>query len=365
MEVQQMGYPVLNSSDKMLETRGGMADVVRLNYCLRTANRVLWHIGSVKAGDPKSLYEAISGIDWENYLSIDGYFSVDAYVRNRHVKDTRYANLTVKDAIADRMNSRFGKRPDSGPDKSKSVVFIHWVENACELYFDTSGETLARHGYRINPWKAPLQESLAAALLMASQWQLSDYFVNPMCGSGTLAIEAALMLAGIYPGAFRKNYGYMHIHGFDYSELDDLRAKHEIRGLKKFGTRIVATDNNIRALNAARKNAAQAGVSDLIRFDHADFSETFIPTGRGVVMLNPEYGERLGTIDQLEEVYGKIGDFFKKRCAGYTGYVFTGNLPLAKKIGLRTKSRSIFYNGKIECRLLEYELYQGRRESHA
>jgi putative N6-adenine-specific DNA methylase len=229
------------------------------------------------------------------------------------------------------------------------------------IYLDTSGETIAKHGYRKFPGKAPLMESLASAVLMGTTWDRGMPFVNPMCGSGTLAIEAALLARNIYPGQFRTNYGFMHTNNYRSEDWEKVKS-----GLPKQPMtfpRIIATDHDRNAIHTARKNAEAAGVADKITFVSCDFAETRLPEGPGVLILNPEYGERLGEFNDLENTYSRIGDFFKKKAQGYTGYIFTGNLDLAKRVGLRTKRRIPFFNARIECRLLEYELYSGSRKN--
>jgi putative N6-adenine-specific DNA methylase len=207
-------------------------------------------------------------------------------------------------------------------------------------------------------------EALAAGTILASRWDRQSPFVNPMCGSGTLAIEAALLATNRFPGLLRENFAFQHIQGYDVAmykrEQEALFAKvSTVEGLK-----IVATDLSEDAIHISKINAGLAGVSHLIEFTGCDFSETPLPeTETGIVMFNPEYGERLGEVDALEETYGRIGDFMKQQCKGYTGYIFTGNLELARKIGLKPKRRIEFYTGKIDCRLLEYELYAGSRRT--
>lgn len=208
-----------------------------------------------------------------------------------------------------------------------------------------------------------MQETLAAAVIMASKWNGSGHFINPMCGSGTLAIEAAFMGLNRAPGLLRDNFGFMHLKGFNESLWKELRAQAKKEAGKAVKLRIIATDIRKEAVEAARKNAATAGVKHLIEFSVCDYSETPIPDGGGIVILNPEYGERMGKIHELESVYKGIGDFFKQKCGGYTGYIFTGNFELAKKVGLRSKRRVQFFNGGIECRLLEYELYAGSKKN--
>jgi putative N6-adenine-specific DNA methylase len=207
-----------------------------------------------------------------------------------------------------------------------------------------------------------MQETLAAAVVMAAGWNGKGHFVNPMCGSGTLAIEASLMALNRAPGLLRNNFGFMHIRGFDRQLWEDLRSEAKRAAKKAIPHRIIATDITEEAVEAARKNAATAGVEHLIEFGVCDYADTVVPEGSGVVILNPEYGARMGKIKELERVYAGIGNFFKQKCTGYTGYIFTGNLPLAKKVGLRTKRKIRFFNSGIECRLLEYELYEGSRK---
>ena len=278
-----------------------------------------------------------------------------------------YANLKVKDAIVDRISEATGSRPDSGKEKDKVVVQFYWKDDFCRLYLNTSGKKLSDRGYRKMPHQAPLRESLAAAIIMATGYDGSMPLVCPMCGSGTLAIEAALIASKRAPGLLRSNYGFMHLKYFDEQKWRQMRTdalkKSKARGGKSTvkPARIIATDIDVEAVEAARKNAMTAGVSHLIDFDVCDFAETVIPPGPGIIVMNPEYGLRLGEIEKLNDTYKRIGDFFKQKCAGYTGYIFTGNPALSKKVGLRTSRRIEFYNANIECRLLKYELYAGTK----
>ncbi|OEJ99708.1 THUMP domain-containing class I SAM-dependent RNA methyltransferase [Roseivirga misakiensis] len=361
-ELESLDYDVQSQNISEVEISGYMDDCMRLNMYLRTANRVLFQIQRFRANNANELYKKIKAIPWEKYLDNDGYISITSYVRNESITDDRFANVRVKDAIADRMIEVTGKRPNSGPDRDKTVIHLYWKDDKVRIYFDTSGQTISKHGYRQIPFKAPMIESLAASTIIASGWDKKSTFVNPMCGSGTLAIEAALMAINKAPGLMRDNFGFMHIKGYDedgwkgYQRLAGLQVK-EAPDFK-----IVASDLSKNALWAANQNAKKAGVSNLIEFHLCDFRKTPIPIEVGTLMMNPEYGERLGADKDLEAHYAEIGDFFKKSCQGYTGFVFTGNLNLAKRIGLRTSARTPFFNGRIECRLLKYELYQGTKK---
>lgn len=360
-ELEGLNFTITKENRMSLETEGTMIDCMKLNLHLRTGHRVLYLLKTFQAEGPDELYKELVKIPWENYLDTEGYFSIISEVENAKILDTRFASLKSKDAIADRMSEKCGQRPDSGPDKHKSVIYLYWKNEEVTIYLDSSGETIAKHGYRKIPYKAPLQESLAASIIAATNWDGKSNFINPMCGSGTLAIEAALIATNKAPGLLRSNFGFMHFKGYDAEAWEALRKEARLATLKVTTGKIIATDISEEALDAALKNAMTAGVNHLIEFKKCDFRETPIPSDGGVVVLNPEYGERLGEESELENVYKEIGDFFKQKCKGYTGYIFTGNFSLAKKIGLKSKRRIEFYNGKIDCRLLEFELYEGTR----
>lgn len=363
-EILQLGFPVLSETIAGIATEGTIDDTLRLNLHLRTGHRVLFLIKEFIAREAEALYRSLSDIPWEDYIAEDGYVCVTSSVDNPSIRDSRYANVKSKDAIVDRINKKCGRRPDSGPDKNRTVVNLYWKNEDCSVYFDTSGESLSKRGYRKLLVTAPMQETLAAAVILATGWNSISNFINPMCGSGTLAIEAALIGLNRAPGLLRNNYGFMHLKGFNESLWDDLRTRAKKEAKKTIDCRIIATDINKEAVETAKKNAATAGVERLIEFDVCDYAETTVPEGKGIVILNPEYGERMGMIKELENVYKGIGDLFKQKCSGYTGYIFTGNPGLAKKVGLRAKQRIQFFNGAIECRLLEYELYEGSRKNN-
>ncbi len=403
-EIQALDFPVLSEWDTAIQTEGTLRDTLVLNLRLRTAQRVLYKMETFIVGTPGVLYQRINAMPWENLLHASGpaaYFCVTSIADNPSITDSRFVNVKVKDAIADRMRAQCGSRPDSGPDKNKAVIHVYWKNNHADVYLDTSGERLSLRGYRKIPLLAPMQETLAAAVIMAAGWTGEKNFINPMCGSGTLAIEAASIALNRAPGLLRHNYGFMHIRNFPEDFWQDLRKKARAASRKQLPARIIATDIDHEAITAARQNAQTAGVDHLIEFNLCPFEKTFVPAGEGIIVLNPPYGERMGSgrpgpaakyfrpsrettgqdrkiilhksfdksaginrsrereIKKLEALYQGIGDFFKRTGGGYQGYVFTGNPDMIKKIGLRTKRRVILYNGEIECRLLEYELYAG------
>ena len=362
LEVEELGFTVDDTFATGVELKGTVNDCIKLNLNLRCASQVLYSLYQFRCNSPEELYNKLLTYPWEKIISTEEYFSVTSHVDHPSVNNTMFTNVKVKDAIADKIRRETARRPDSGSAMDGAVINLYWWELDAEVFLDTSGETLSKHGYRKVPGKAPMLEALASATILASKWDRKTPFVNPMCGSGTVAIEAALMATNRRPGLLRKNYSFMHVIGYDTEEYN---AQMELlqRKVKEVpGLAILATDISDDAINISRINAGIAGVEDLIKFDVCDFEQTEVPAGSGVIYFNPEYGERLGELSALEVTYKRIGDFMKKKCQGYMGYIFTGNLDLAKKIGLRASRRMEFYTAKIDCRLLEYELYAGKKE---
>lgn len=369
LETESLGFTVNSTSLAGIELEGTQIDAMRLNLHLRCAYNVLFLLKEFPCRYPEDLYREVKDFPWEQMISSQELLSIVGRVETRAIDNSMFANLKVKDAIVDRIMEMTGSRPDSGKDKTGVVIQFFWKDEFCRVFLNTSGLKLSDRGYRRMPHKAPLRESLAAAIIQATGYDGTVPLVCPMCGSGTLAIEAALIATRRVPGLLRTNYGFMHTKYYDDALWQEMRTQ-ALKQSKKRGGKtdakpapIIATDIDPKAIEASRKNAMTAGVDHLIQFEVCDFADTPIPEGQGIVVLNPEYGERLGEIEQLKEIYKRIGDFFKQKCAGYTGYVFTGNLDLAKKIGLRTSKRVILYNANIECRLLKFELYSGSRKT--
>lgn len=360
-EISTLGFPVLSEITAGVLTEGSFDDTMRLNLSVRTGHRVLFSLQDFFASDSDELYQRIRLLPWEEQVPEDGYLCVTSSVDTPSIRDSRYATVKCKDAIVDRIKDKQGRRPDSGNERNRSVVHLFWKDDHCSVYLDTSGEPLSRRGYRKIPLTAPMQETLAAAVVIATGWNGVGNFINPMCGSGTLAIEAALIGLNRAPGLLRDNFGFMHLKEFNEMRWNDLREQTKKNAQKQFPGKIIATDNSPEAVEAAKKNAATAGVEHLIEFKVCDFADTPLP-GSGVIVMNPAYGERMGELQDLERLYKGIGDYFKQKCGGHTGYVFTGNPGLAKKVSLKPKRSIPFFNSGIECRLLEYELYEGTRK---
>ena len=310
-EVKSMGYKLLDKAENIVVVEGGMRDVLRLNLRLRTAHRVLVPLLRTTCRHVRELYEKVGSIDWENIFAPDGYFSVSSIVYNNTVRDTRLPSLVTKDAVCDRIRMKRGCRPDSGSDYDKGgAVFVHWNKDRAIIYIDTSGAPLSKRGYRKIPGSAPMQETLAACCIDALKWDRKSPFISPMCGSGTPAIEAALLALNRAPGSLRSRFAFMSVLGWE--QMIPGESAPRIAPRQRFGAtpeqiwkemlleasegenkadmpQIVATDISPDAVQNAQLNAHAAGVANLITFKACDFGETPVPQGgKGVVFFNPE-----------------------------------------------------------------------------
>lgn len=375
IELLDMGYKIVEVTENTVVVRGDMRDVMRLNLHLRCAHRVLVPLLRADCRNIRDLYELAYSIDWENLLEADGYFSVSSIVHNYTIRDTRLPSLYTKDAIADRMRDKCQRRPDSGGANIGAAVFVYWEKNQVIIYLDTSGEPLSKRGYRKIPGSAPMQETLAAACLMGMGWKGDKPFLSPMCGSGTPAIEAAMIALNRAPGSLKGHFAFQSIKGYNriipgesapnvaprqragaspeqiWKEMIlEAKAKEKKEGLPK----IIATDISPEAVENAHSNAIAAGVAQYIEFKACDFGDTPIPEEKGAIFFNPEYGIRLGTFEELAPIYERIGKFLSEKLNGWTGALITGNPDLARLVDLYYKTRIPFFNGPIDCRLFIY-----------
>lgn len=362
-EVIALGFSPERVFQTGVELIGTVQDCIKLNLNLRCASQVMYSLQSFSCNDPDELHKNLLSVHWEKFIGSNGYFSVTSNVFHPTISTNLFANLRVKDAIVDRMRETTQRRPTTGSAYLGAVIYLYWKNDFAEIFIDTSGETLARHGYRKLPGTAPMLEALAAASILSTRWDRAAVFINPMCGSGTLAIEAALIATNRAPGLMRDNYALMHVLGYEAEMYKKERVQLDEQIIEAPSLKIIASDISEKAIEIAKINAAAAGVDHLIDFEVCDFEQTTVPDGEGVVMFNPAYGERLGDETELQETYARIGDFLKNNCQGKMGYVFTGNLELAKAIRLKPKRRIEFFNATIDCRLLEYELYTGTKRT--
>lgn len=354
-ELQRLGVRQVTVAAGGVHFTGSRADGYRACLWLRTANRVLQPVGAFDCRNADELYQGVYGIPWEEYLTPAMTLALDASVRDSALTHSRFVALKGKDAIVDRLRDRLGRRPDIDPAAPDLPVNLHLAGNRCTASLDLAGAGLHRRGYRLERTAAPLRETLAAGLLLLSGWDGTTPFVDPMCGSGTLPIEAFLLASDTAPGLAR-GFAFQAWPGFDARSWQALRDEAH-RRRQPPATPIHGADRDPRALAAARDNAARQAGADTITWTRCEFARLAPPAGSGTLLLNPPYGERLKGEGALDLFYRSIGDTLKQRWTGWTAWLLTGNLEAAKRVGLKATRRIPLWNGPLECRLLKYELY--------
>jgi putative N6-adenine-specific DNA methylase len=361
-ELVSIGAEGVEPDEGGVHFEGDRAVLYRAHLHLRTAMRVLCFLREFASTTPEMLYDQVRRVKWDRLIRLDQTFAVHCVIARRSnrrgLNHSHFVELKIKDGIADEMRKRVGARPDVDTRNPDLRVHAYLSGGRCRLSLDASGESLHKRGYRAGGREAPLKETLAAAILDLAGWDGSVPLIDPMCGSGTLPIEALLRARGIPPGLDRTDFAFMRWAEYDddlWQEIS-LQARQGIRpGLQ---APITGFDADPDAVRQARKNAASFGDDPLLRFERQRLDD-LAPVGDapGVVILNPPYGKRMGEEERLHGLYRRIGDVLKQRMTGWRAFIFTGNLQLAKHVGLRTKRRITLFNGPIECRLLEYELY--------
>lgn len=336
---------------------GSLLDGCKACLWLRTASRVLQVLAEFPATTPQELYDGVRCIDWPQYLRPEMTMAVDAVLRDSAMTHSGFLALKTKDAVVDALRDRFGRRPDVDTKTPDLRVNVHLVKNRCTVSLDLAGDPLDRRGYRLDRNKAPLRENLAAALVAFSGWQGEVPFYDPMCGSGTIAIEAALLASRTAPGLLREKFAFQRWPHHDQQAWQAVLAAAESLRRRELPARICGFDRSPGTIDMARQNARRAGVAGLVTFTPADFS-TFAPeTAPAVIIFNPPYGERMGDLAELTGLYRQFGDILKQRCAGTSAFILCGNSDLVKHIGLKASRRIPLWNGPLECRLLKYDLY--------
>jgi len=326
----------------------------------RLASRILWQVAHGACGSEDDLYRLAHGVDWGRHFRAERTLRVDLAAPRSPLASIEFATLRVKDAVCDRFRADAGKRPSI--DKQRPDVRVHAYLSGREatLYLDTSGEALFKRGWRRDADVAPLRENLAAGLLALAGWTPGTPLLDPMCGAGTIAIEAALLAAGVAPG-LRRTFGFQKLAWYDGPTWQRIRQRAHDRARAAPATpSIFASDVDPNAVAKCRGNAAAAGVADWIELAVADVVARTAPATAGVLIANPPYGVRLDDDARLAAFYPRLGDALKQRFAGWTACLFTGDARLPKLIGLRPSKRTPLYNGAIECRLYRFEIVAGR-----
>jgi putative N6-adenine-specific DNA methylase len=336
--------------------QGDKALLYRANLWTRTTFRILMPIARVKGFNGDELYRHVQNLDWEEYLTPEMTIAVTCTGKNKHLNHTHFTALQIKNAIVDWQQRRGGKRSSIDTESPDLLINAHIDEKHCILSLDSSGSSLHRRGYRPAIGAAPMKETLAAALLDLAEWTPDLPFLDPMCGSGTLPIEAALKALNIAPGLYR-DFGFQTWLDYDHDLWQSLLKEASDRQKSNITVPIIGSDQDLKVIRQAFVNAESSGLEDYVKFARQEISTIEPPADRGVLICNPPYGVRLGKEAELGELYKQLGDIFKQRFRGWTAYILTGSMKLSKQVGLRTSKRIKLYNGAIPCTLLKYEMY--------
>jgi putative N6-adenine-specific DNA methylase len=333
---------------------GGWRDCYRANLWSRVASRILWRIAQFDYRNEHDLYTSVHALDWTRWFRVERTLRVNVTAQKSPLKSLEFATLRIKDAICDRFRDAQGKRPSI--DRADPHVRVHAFLEAgrCTLYLDTSGEPLFKRGWRSGVADAPLRENLAAGILMLTGWQPTEVLLDPMCGGGTFLVEAGAMARGRAPGA-KRGFGFERLTAFDAKAWEAIR--YETR--PELVPTLYASDNDPKALNATRRNLAEAGVERWTKIERVEMLERTAPAPSGVLVMNPPYGERMGSPEELAAFYPKLGDALKQKFAGWRCYIFTADLRLPKLIRLTPSKKIPLWNGALECRLYEFVIVAG------
>jgi len=361
-ELTALGARDVKPMNRSVEFYGDKKLLYKANLWCRTATRILKPIIDFRAADEKALYNKVIKIDWRNYLGLNQTFAIDAVINESRFDNSLYVAQKTKDAIADHFRKKSGRRPSVDLKNPDIRISIYIYRDECSIALDSSGEPLFKRGYRSRAGEAPLNEVLAAGIVLNSGWDQKSAFVDAMCGSGTIVIEAALLARNIAPGLTRKYYGFMNWPDFEIGLFKQVHQEARKEIIPKLDFKMVGSDKAPRQVREATDNARKAGVGRDIVFKQSAIDDLAPPSPPGALIINPPYGGRM-SVDDIGTFYHSIGDALKKNFTGYDAYIFTGNFDAAKHIGLRTSRRIKMYNGPIECRLLKFEMYQGSRKA--
>lgn len=364
-ELSALGAADIQTQTCAVQFEGDKRLLYKANLWCRTIMRILVPLRIFHVADKDELYRHVSTVNWSRYMDVDGLLTVDAFINNSAFNHSMYVAQRTKDAIVDQFRSRTGRRPSVDYTNPDLRVNIYIEGSKAILSLDSSGEPLFRRGYRTEGGgEAPLNEVLAASILAISEWDGRTPLIDPMCGSGTFVIEAALLARCKANGLLRRSFGFMRWKDYDRSLFDMLCREAEESALPRCPCLIIGSDINPEIISEAKANARRAGVERDIRFEVKSIEEQAPPASPGTVIMNPPYDKRL-KVEDIESFYRMIGDALKQKFEGYKAFIFTNSAQAAKSVGLHTSRRITLFNGPLECRLLKYEIYQGTRKKKA
>lgn len=361
-EITGLGLPIVREHRRMIETKGNLMDVYRCNLHLRTALRVLLPIHEFAMRQPDDLYRKALKLDWSSFIGINQTFAIDSTVHSTYFKHNHFASLRLKDAIADAFMQKHHRRPNVDPDAPDVLIHLHIDEREVTISLDSSGHSLNRRGYRVNGGKAPLNEVLAAAMVLQSGWNGQRALLDPMCGSGTLLIEAAMIACRMAPQSLCDDFGFMHWNNFNragWKQIQQEASDAEI----ECHVPIVGNDADGLQLKFAKANLEEIGLQELVELRHADFTEIMPHAESGTIIVNPPYGLRVDD-DIAPDLYRRMGSHWKHHFAGWDAWIISSNLEALKQIGLKHAKKLVMKNGQLDCRFMQFELFKGKRIEH-
>jgi putative N6-adenine-specific DNA methylase len=364
-ELRGLGARDIETHNRAVSFKGDLGVVYKCNLYLRTALRVLIPVEKFEVSDEHDLYNKVKAIDWEQYMAVEDTLAIDTVLNTPIFTHSQYISQKTKDAIVDQFRDKYDLRPSVDFDKPTVRLHLHIYNNVCTIALDSSGESLHKRGYRDKTNLAPINEVLAAGLVLLSGWNKRSPFIDPMCGSGTILIEAALIAANIPPGYYKEEFGFMRWHkrfGFD-PELWQKIYDAAISKIVSDTPPVLGGELSHHVARKAKENVKRAKVEDIVHIRECDMHEFDAPEATGVVIVNPPYGERMDK-DNITELYKQIGDTFKQRFLGYDCWIISSNPEGFKSVGLRPSRKIPVFNGQLECRFMKYEMYRGTKKLH-
>lgn len=363
-ELTALGATQLDATDGGVGFAGDLTLCYRANLHSRLATRILWRVGKGKYLNEEDIYKAAFALNWPSWFAVGKNFMVKVTATKSPVKSLEFVTLRIKDAVCDRFREAVGSRPYIDTKTPDVRVHAYLTDSAYELFVDTSGAALYQRGLRRNSIEAPLRENLAAGILKLSGWQPGTPLLDPMTGSGTFLLEAAMMALNIAPGSKRK-FGFENLKNFDATLWQKLQQQALQQAQPVSFQKLYGNDMDLRAVRIARQNLQQAGLLDAVQLTNVDFTVLVPPTDHGVLVANPPYGVRIGEDEELAALYPKMGEALKRRFAGWNTYFLTNDMRMPKLMRLAPSKRTPMFNGALECRLFEIKMVAGSNRKEA
>lgn len=358
-ELAHLGALNIQKQNRAVAFTGDISLMYKANLYLRTALRILNPIHHFNAKNEQSLYKGIQQVDWRKYMKVKQTLAVNCAVHSPYFKHSHYVELKTKDAIVDQFRNRLGKRPSVDLKNAHIRINIHIYQDQCTVSLDSSGNSLHKRAYRLEKNPAPLNEVLAAGMILLSGWKADRNFVDPMCGSGTLPIEAAMMAYKVPPGMYR-DFSFMNWPKFDNVLWKKIHQEAQDKIEPYFGSKIIGADLSGISINIAKENLRRSKLVRGVKLQNQHIEDFTPPKEPGTVIINPPYGERMQPKD-IEGLYKSIGDQLKKKFEGYDAWILSSNKGALKRIGLRASKKLDLYNGSLACKYYHYEMYRGKK----